>query len=106
MRMGNPPHVIHPGWMGDCLFKTSFGLQGYLAHTKTFPPRTLQQDYAQGPMVVLWGGGLFDTSETPLSTTRGKEWDYHKTRCFIKLPRDLPFHASRGKVTRVTDISA
>ena len=27
--------------------------QGYLAHKKQRPPRTLKQDYAWGPMVVL-----------------------------------------------------
>ena len=32
-------------------------VQGYLAHTKQRPPRTLQWDYAQGPMEALWGGG-------------------------------------------------
>ena len=31
--------------------------QGYLAHKKYPPPRTLQWDYAQVPMVFL-GGGL------------------------------------------------
>jgi len=31
-------------------------LQGYLVHKKTLPPRTLQQDYAEGPVVVLGGG--------------------------------------------------
>ena len=39
--------------------------QGHLAHKKEPPPRTLQYDYAQGPMVVL-GGGLFLMSEVPL----------------------------------------
>ena len=32
-------------------------LQGYLAHSP--PLRTLQQAYAQGPMVVPLGGGSF-----------------------------------------------
>jgi len=32
-------------------------VQGYLAHQKTLPPRTLQKVYACGPMVVLRGGG-------------------------------------------------
>jgi hypothetical protein len=31
-------------------------LQGYLAHKKPHPPMTLQQAYAEGP-VVAWGGG-------------------------------------------------
>jgi hypothetical protein len=34
-------------------------LQGYLAHTKQRPPRTLQWDYAWGPMMTLGGGGCF-----------------------------------------------
>ena len=33
--------------------------QGYLAHKKQPPPRTLQKDDAQSPMVVLGGGGTF-----------------------------------------------
>ena len=40
-------------------------LQGYLAHKKLLPPRTLQWAYAQGPMVVL-GGVNFFMSEVPL----------------------------------------
>ena len=32
-------------------------VQWYLAHKKTPPRGTLQQAYAQGPMVVLGGGG-------------------------------------------------
>jgi len=34
-------------------------VQGYLAHKKQRPPRTVQQEYAQGPMVVLWGGAVY-----------------------------------------------
>ena len=41
------------------------GLQGYLAHERQAPRRTLQQAYVQRPMVVL-GGGLFFMSEVPL----------------------------------------
>ena len=40
-------------------------IQGYLAHKKLLPPGTIQQDYAQGPTVVL-GGGVFLMSEVPL----------------------------------------
>ena len=40
-------------------------VQGYLAHKKLPPPRTLPQAYAQGPRVVL-GGGLFLMSEVAL----------------------------------------
>ena len=35
------------------------GVQGYLADKKPPLPRTLQQDYVQGSMVVLGGGGVF-----------------------------------------------
>ena len=34
-------------------------VQGCLAHKTPPPPRTLQQGYAYGPMVVLGGGGGF-----------------------------------------------
>jgi hypothetical protein len=40
-------------------------LQGYLAHKKAPPPRTLQHAHASGPMLVL-GGGRFLMSEVPL----------------------------------------
>jgi hypothetical protein len=39
--------------------------QGYLAHQKPTPPRTLQQDHAYGPTAVL-GGRRFLVSEVPL----------------------------------------
>ena len=34
-------------------------IQGYLAHEKTPPPRTLQQAHAQGPVLVLLVGDVF-----------------------------------------------
>ena len=34
-------------------------VQGYLAHEKHPPRRTIQQDHASGPMKVLEGGGGF-----------------------------------------------
>jgi len=34
-----------------------FVVQGYLANKEHPPPRTLQQDYTWGPLVVLGGGG-------------------------------------------------
>ena len=37
---------------------SSVRLQGYLAHLKTPPPRTLQKDYAWGPVVALGGGAV------------------------------------------------
>ena len=40
-------------------------LQGYLAHKKQPPPRTLQEDNVEGPLVVL-GGWVFLMSEVPL----------------------------------------
>ena len=40
-------------------------LQGYVAHKKQPPPRTLKWAYAQGPTVAL-GGGKFLMSEVPL----------------------------------------
>ena len=42
------------------------GLQGYLAHQKHLPPRTLQQDYPSGPRVVLGGGAVSYERGTPL----------------------------------------
>ena len=54
-------------------------VQGYLAHKKQPPRRTLQYPYAQGPMVVL-EGWVFLVSEVPLqgvwcgaNTPRGEE---------------------------------
>jgi len=41
-------------------------VQGYLAHKKPHHPRTLNWAYAQGPMVVLGGGGLVLMSEVTL----------------------------------------
>ena len=44
---------------------SSILVQGYLAHQKPPPHRTLQYAYVQGPMVVP-GGGLFPLGEVPL----------------------------------------
>ena len=44
--------------------KNSVQLQGYLAHKKQPPPRTLQQDHAEGPMGVL-GGRAFSYERGP-----------------------------------------
>jgi len=41
-------------------------VQGYLAHKKQCPPRTLQYDYAYGPMEALGGEGLLLMSEVSL----------------------------------------
>ena len=35
------------------------GMQGYLAHKKLHPPRTLLQDHAEGPRWVLGGVVVF-----------------------------------------------
>ena len=42
--------------------------QTHLAHKKELPPRTLQQDHAWGPTVLL-GGGQFPMSEVTLYHT-------------------------------------
>ena len=41
-------------------------VQGHLAHKKPPPNRTKQLAYAQGPMVVLGGGGLPYDRGTPV----------------------------------------
>ena len=40
-------------------------VQGYLTDKKMHPPRTLQEDYAQGPVVIL-GWLAFLMNEVPL----------------------------------------
>ena len=46
------------------------GLQGYLAHKKQRPPRTLQKDYAWGPMVTLGGGAVSYGRGTPVQDSQ------------------------------------
>ena len=41
-------------------------VQGYLAHKKLQPPRTLQEDCALGPMVALGGGAVSYERGTPV----------------------------------------
>jgi len=41
-------------------------LEGYLAHNKPHPPRTVQQAYAQGPTVILGRGAFSYERGTPL----------------------------------------
>ena len=41
-------------------------LQGYLSHKKHPPPRTLQKDYTEGPMVVLGGQAISHEQGTPV----------------------------------------
>ena len=41
-------------------------VQGFLAQKKQRPSRTLQKDYAQGPMVVLVGGAVSYERGTPV----------------------------------------
>ena len=43
-------------------------LQGYLAPNEHPPPRTLQQDYVEGPFVVLGGGVGSHERGTPVPT--------------------------------------
>ena len=43
---------------------------GYLAHEKQPPPRTLQQKYADGPMVVLGRSAISYEQGTPLTLWR------------------------------------
>ena len=44
-------------------------LQGYLARKKLPPPRTLQYEYAQGPMAALTGGAVSHERGTPVNAT-------------------------------------
>ena len=46
-------------------------VQGYLAHTKHPPPRTLHQGFTQGHMVVLTGGAVSYEQGTPVAV---QEW--------------------------------
>ena len=45
-------------------------LQGYFAHKRHPPPENLQQDYAQGHMAILGGGGCFLWARYPCTLTR------------------------------------
>ena len=50
-------------------------VQGYLAHAKQRPPRTLQEGYAEGPLMALRGGAVFQHpsawhTRTPKPETR------------------------------------
>jgi len=42
------------------------GIQGYLAHKKRPPPRTLRHDYVQGHMVALGRGGVSHERGNPV----------------------------------------
>ena len=44
-------------------------MQGNLARKKQRPPTTLQQEYAQGPMVVLGGGAVSSERGTPVGAS-------------------------------------
>ena len=64
--------------------------QGYLAHNQQPPPRTLQEDYTQGPTVVLGGGGGSYRRGDPVecAETGGGWWSaMRRTRC---LPSPRP----------------
>ena len=49
-------------------------LQGCLAHKKQRPPRTLQQDYAWGPIVVRGGGAVSYERGTPVRRSGRITW--------------------------------
>jgi len=51
----------------EYLIKT-YPLQGYLAHKKHPSPRSLQQDYTQGLMVVLGAGAISYERGTPVAS--------------------------------------
>ena len=46
-------------------------MPGYLAHKKQRPPRTLQKDYAQGPMEALGRGAVSYERCTPVRLVKG-----------------------------------
>ena len=56
------------GFMSDRHVRQADGkIQGYLAHRKWPPPRTLQQDYVQGHMVARRSGGVSYKWGTPIA---------------------------------------
>ena len=94
-------------------FRTSRTIQGHLAHEKQPPRRTLQEDQAQGPMVIL-GGWVFRMSEVPLYVPFGitlkvvhfgqsafhaiSGWGDQSTRIpddWVKVPNHFPGGGSR-----------
>ena len=68
-------------------------IQGYLAHEKQHSLRTLQWDFAQGPMGALWGGLFFIREAplyiiywlTPILTIRSTAVRYLNKRCTPKI---------------------
>ena len=67
-------------------------LQGYLAHKKQRPPKTLQQEYAQGPTVVL-RERKFLMSELPLYRDRETLRDLAVTKV---MPLHSPLASENG----------
>ena len=64
---GNPVRSEFFWRLGPDLTRPSReGIQGYLAHKKPPPPRTLHQGSAYGPMVVLGGGAFSHERGTPV----------------------------------------
>ena len=57
---------------GDGQGAAAGGVQGYLAHTKQPPPKTLQKDSAQVPMVILGGGAVSYERCTPVTCRGGR----------------------------------
>ena len=65
---------LHGSLQGHAQRQSSAGrpIQGYLAHKKYPPPRTLWEDYTWGPMVVVLGGGGSYERGTPITTDKGR----------------------------------
>ena len=62
------------------VWSLGFRVQGYLANEKLQSPRTLQQDYAQSPMMVLGGGGAVSYERgTPVEGLLSKK-ETHQSR--------------------------
>ena len=62
--VGPVNEVLHYPAIAGCVLASN--VQGYLAHKKPRPLRTLQKDYAKGPMVVLGGGAVSYVRGTPV----------------------------------------
>ena len=66
----NTIRQVHMEWHFPLQGYLAHKIQGYLAHKKTPPTRTLQWAYAEGPMVVLWGGALSYEQGIPVGCNR------------------------------------
>ena len=79
-------------------------LQGYLAHEKLPPARTLHQAYAQGPTVVLGGGGQFLMSEVPLYMCPVRTTTSTGTVCMHQQENAIRQLTMRGLFNRLTGV--